>query len=62
MNTDLLFGFRLMRRGEPKAPVLEPKLGDGKGLAFSSKAPPNKPTTGAAPAVLQPKLGVLKGV
>jgi len=60
MNTDLLFGFRLMRRGEPKAPVLEPKLGDGKGSL--SKAPPNKPTTGAAPAVLQPKLGVLKGV
>lgn len=55
MNTDILFGFRLMQKGEPKAPVLEAKLGGGKGGI--GKAPPSKPTASAVPAVLQPKCG-----
>jgi len=54
MNTDILFGFRLMQKGEPKAAVLEAKLGNIKG---DNKVPPSKPTTVAAPAVLQPKCG-----
>lgn len=58
MNTDILFGFRLMQKGERKAPVLEAKVGGGKGGI--GKAPPSKPATGAVPAVLQPKCG-LKG-
>jgi len=58
MNTDILFGFRLMQKGEPKAPVLEAKLGGGKGGI--GKAPPSKPTASAVPAVSQPKCG-LKG-
>ena len=45
MNTDILFGFRLMQKGEPKAPVLEAKLGGGKGGI--GKAPPSKPTASA---------------
>jgi len=58
MNTDNLFGFRLMQRGRPKVPVLDAKLGGGKG-GFD-KVPPSKPKTVAGPAVLQPKCG-LKG-
>ena len=58
MKTDLLFGFRLMQRGEPKAPVLEAKVGAPKGGVI--KDLPSKPATGAVPAVLQPKCG-LKG-
>ena len=59
MNTDPLFGFRLMRRGEPKAPVLEAKVGAPKGGVI--KDLPSKPTTIAVPAVLQAKCG-MKGV
>ncbi|MDA0631730.1 MAG: hypothetical protein O2981_10185 [Proteobacteria bacterium] len=54
MDTKSLFGFRLMQQGEPKAAVLEAKLGNIKG---DNKVPPSKPTTVAAPAVLQPKCG-----
>jgi len=43
-----------MQQGEPKAAVLEAKLGNIKG---DNKVPPSKPTTVAAPAVLQPKCG-----